>query len=56
LEKFGRPKDVYAVPTLISAAGVHPSNLSRYQNDFSEEALGRNGFNLRNYLTLRMYA
>lgn len=55
-EKFGHPQDVYGVATLIAADGVHPSNPSQYQNDFSEEALGRNGYNLRNYLTLRMYA
>jgi lysophospholipase L1-like esterase len=56
LEKFGRPKDVYEVPTRIAADGVHPSNFSRYQNDFSEEGLGGNGYNLRNFLTLRTYA
>jgi lysophospholipase L1-like esterase len=56
LEKFGRPKNVYEVPTLIAADGVHPSNPRQYQNDFGEEALASNGYNLRNYLTLRMYA
>jgi lysophospholipase L1-like esterase len=56
LEKFKGFSDVYEVPTLISADGTHPSNPKKFQNDFSEEALGSNGYNLRNYLTLRMYA
>jgi len=52
----GRPGDEYQVPTLIARDGVHPSNPSRYANDFSEEALRTNGFSLRNYLTLLAYA
>ncbi len=56
LEKFGKPKDVYSVPTLISGDGTHPSNPKEFQNDFSEEALSSNGYNLRNYMTLRAYA
>jgi lysophospholipase L1-like esterase len=56
LEEFARPKDVYDVPTLIAADGVHPSNSKPHQNDFSPEALRSNGYNLRNYLTLRAYA
>lgn len=55
LEKFGKPRDVYQVPTLISADGTHPSNPKQYVNDFSEEALSSNGYSLREYLTLRMY-
>jgi lysophospholipase L1-like esterase len=48
-------KDVYAVPTLISGDGVHPSNPQQHR-DFSEEALRSNGFGLRNYVTLLSYA
>jgi lysophospholipase L1-like esterase len=48
--------DTYEVPTLISRDGVHPSNPARWQNDFSETALSRNGFTLRNYLTTCAYA
>lgn len=55
LEKFGKPKDVYQVPTLISGDGTHPSNPKPFAGDFSEEALNSNGYNLRDYLTLRMY-
>ena len=50
------PGDSYEVPTLISRDGVHPSNPQAYFNDFSEEALGRNGYGLRNYLTMIAYA
>ena len=42
----------YNVPTSISRDGVHPSNPSAYGSNFSEEALDKNGFNLRNYMTL----
>jgi lysophospholipase L1-like esterase len=56
LPKF---KDVkgseYEVPTLIARDGVHPSNPSAYK-DYSEESLSRNGFALRNYLTVLAYA
>jgi len=56
LPKF---KDVkgseYEVPTLIARDGVHPSNPRMYQ-DYSAESLSRNGFALRNYLTLMTYA
>jgi hypothetical protein len=55
LEKFGKPKDGYQVPTLISGDGTHPSNPKQYVNDFSEEALSSNGYNLRDYMTLRKY-
>lgn len=48
-------KDVYQVPTLISGDGVHPSNPRKYQ-DYSEESLRSNGYLLRNYLTLMIYA
>ncbi|HUG93806.1 MAG TPA: hypothetical protein VML55_23460 [Planctomycetaceae bacterium] len=36
--------------------GVHPSNPRAGVGDFSEEALSRNGYSLRNYVTLRAYA
>ncbi len=49
------PGGTYDVPTLISRDGVHPSNPSTHK-DFSEESLSRNGYLLRNYLTLRTYA
>ena len=45
----------YEVPTLISRDGVHPSNPKAHQ-DFSEDSLGKNGFLLRNHLTLMAYA
>ncbi|MDB5306847.1 MAG: hypothetical protein JWO38_1049 [Gemmataceae bacterium] len=48
-------KDVYQVPTLIAADGVHPSNPQKF-SDYSEEALKSNGFQLRNHVTLRAYA
>jgi lysophospholipase L1-like esterase len=48
-------KDVYQVPTLVAADGVHPSNPKAFQ-DYSEKALSSNGFQLRNYLTLLAYA
>jgi len=56
LAKFGKPKDEYQVPTLISGDGTHPSNPKQFAGDFSEEALSSNGYNLRDYLTLRKYA
>ena len=46
----------YDVPTLIARDGVHPSNPQKYANDYSDEALHKNGFSLRNYLTLMKYA
>lgn len=55
LEKF-RPARGYEVPTIISGDGGHPSNPKAYQNDFSEKALSSNGYNLRNYMTLRTYS
>ena len=48
-------KDVYQVPTLVAADGVHPSNPKKFQ-DYSEESLKSNGFQLRNVLTLHAYA
>ena len=42
-------------PGLISEDGVHPSHPGKYHFDFSEEALNRNGYLLRDYLTLRKY-
>jgi hypothetical protein len=60
MEKFQdivkQTKDVYQVPTLISGDGTHPSNPKQWVSDFSEEALSNNGFSLRNYMTIRMYA
>jgi hypothetical protein len=48
--------DEYQVPTLIARDGVHPSNPSPWVNDFSPEALRRNGYTLRNHLTLAAMA
>lgn len=47
-----RQGDVHEVPRLISGDGCHPSYPARYQLDFGPESLGRNGYGLRNYLTL----
>jgi hypothetical protein len=47
--------DVYQVPTLIAADGVHPSNPKMHQ-DYSEDALDRNGYQLRNVLTVKAYS
>ena len=55
LEKFGKPRDVYQVPTLISGDGTHPSNPKQFVTDFSDEALSSNGYTLRDYMTLRTY-
>jgi hypothetical protein len=54
LDKF---KDYhgYDVPTLIARDGVHPSAPKQYRGDYSDESLMRNGFELRNYLTLLKY-
>lgn len=49
-------KNVYDVPTPISADGVHPSAPKQFANDFSEEGLKSSGYNLRSYLTLMAYA
>jgi lysophospholipase L1-like esterase len=55
LPKFkGVPGDEYEVPTLIARDGIHPSNPKAYQN-FSPASLSRNGYALRNYLTLLAY-
>lgn len=48
------PGSEYEVPTLIARDGVHPSNPAAHK-DFSEESLSKNGFALRNYLTLLTY-
>ena len=53
--KTDAAKDGYSVPTLISADGVHPSNPSKFQ-DYSEESLNENGYQLRTVLTLNAYA
>jgi hypothetical protein len=50
------PGDDYQVPTLIARDGLHPSNPSTWANDFSVVGLSRNGFTLRNHLTLGAYA
>ena len=50
------PGDEYQVPTLIARDGVHPSNPSKWANDFSAEGLKHNGYALRNSLTLLTYA
>ena len=56
LAKFkDTPGSEYEVPTLICRDGVHPSNPQAHQ-DFSQESLSRNGYLLRNYLTLLAYA
>ena len=56
LPKFkGLPGDDYQVPTLMARDGLHPSNPKQFVNDFSDAALRRNGFTLRNYLTLKAY-
>ena len=46
----------YGVPTLISGDGIHPSNPKKWQHDWSDDGLNHNGFTLRNYMTIRMYA
>jgi lysophospholipase L1-like esterase len=45
----------YEVPTLIARDGVHPSNPRAHQ-DYSDESLNKNGYALRNALTLAAYA
>lgn len=55
LQQFKDIEDVYEVPTLISGDGVHPSNPNAHR-DFTKECLDRNGFLLRNYVTLLTYA
>jgi hypothetical protein len=54
-KKFAEYKG-YDVPTLIARDGVHPSNPSKYANDYSAQGLKSNGYVLRNYVTLRSYA
>jgi hypothetical protein len=49
------PGDAYQVPTLISRDGVHPSNPVRY-GDYTDLGLRNNGYLLRTYLTLFVYA
>ncbi|HZL87711.1 MAG TPA: SGNH/GDSL hydrolase family protein [Pirellulaceae bacterium] len=49
------PGSEYEVPTLVCRDGVHPSNPKAHQ-EFSQESLNKNGFLLRNYLTLMAYA
>ena len=44
--------DGYQVRTLISGDGIHPSNPGAYTNNFGADALSKNGYNLRNYVTL----
>jgi len=55
LPKFKEiPGSEYEVPTLIARDGVHPSNPRAHQ-DFTADSLSRNGYLLRNYLTLLAY-
>jgi len=49
------PGDTYDVPTLIARDGVHPSNPKQYQG-YTPEAVRHNGYALRTYLTLLVYA
>jgi hypothetical protein len=46
----------YEVPTLIARDGVHPSNPTKYNGDYSDEGLKSSGFGLRNHATLLSYA
>lgn len=56
LPKFKEtPGGEYEVPTLLARDGVHPSN-PRGHRDFSEDSLKKNGYLLRNYVTLLAYA
>lgn len=55
MEKFSDYKG-YQVPTLLARDGTHPSNFKQHVGDYSEEGLKKNGFTLRNYLTLHKYA
>lgn len=56
LPKFKEvPGGEYEVPTLLARDGVHPSNPKAHR-DYSEESLRKNGYLLRNYLTLNAYA
>jgi hypothetical protein len=50
-----QPGDGFQVPTLISSDGFHPSNPAKY-GDYTEEGLRNNGYLLRTYLTLEIYA
>jgi len=54
-EKFREHKG-YDVPTLLARDGVHPSHPKAWQDDYSDEALGKCGFCLRNCMTLMTYA
>jgi hypothetical protein len=55
LPQFKEFKDGYQVPTLIAGDGVHPSNPQKH-NDYSEDSLNKNGFQLRNVMTVNVYA
>jgi len=50
------PGGTYQVSTLIARDGVHPSNYKEGRNDFSDDAISKNGYSLRNYLTIQAYA
>jgi hypothetical protein len=54
-EVFREYRD-YDVPTLLARDGIHPSAPKRFQDDYSDEALKRHGYGLRNYLVLMKYA
>ena len=45
----------YNVPTMMAGDGIHPSNFKELTGDWSEEGLRKNGFNLRNCLTLKKW-
>jgi lysophospholipase L1-like esterase len=48
--------NTYAVTTLISGDGIHPSNPSAYTNNYGATALSKCGYYLRNYVsTLAVY-
>lgn len=56
LPKFkGVKGSAYEVPTLIARDGVHPSYPKAHQ-DYSADSLSKNGYALRNYLTVLAYA
>lgn len=55
LDRFGTYEG-YDVPTLIARDGVHPSAPKAFRGIFTDESLHKNGFALRNYLTLLTYS
>jgi lysophospholipase L1-like esterase len=55
MDKFSQYEG-YDCPTLLARDGVHPSNPTKYQDDYSAEGLRCSGYVLRNYLALMEYA